>query len=241
LKRLISRPLVGYLRKWDKTASQRPDGYFAISETVKKRIKEYYGRESQVIYPPIDLKKFKLKDSQSKVVEKYFLVVGRLVPYKKVDLVVIAFNRLNWKLKIIGTGSELDRLRRIAKSNVEFLGYLTDERLLDYYQNCSAVIFPQEEDFGLVPLEAQACGKPVIAFAGGGGQETVIRGVTGEFFYPQTADSLIEVLVKLNVKKYLPENCYRQAQKFCLEEFIKIFKKMSLESQERYLSLKNFK
>lgn len=241
LKRLISKPLVSYLRRWDKIASQGPDEYFAISETVKRRIKNYYGRESQVIYPPLDITKFKLESEKLKVKsgERFFLVVGRLVSYKKVDLVVKALNTLGYQLKIIGTGSEAGRLKRIARDNIEFLGNLTDEELLSYYQRCSAVIFPQEEDFGLVPLEAQACGKPVIAFAKGGASETIIKGVTGEFFYSQTAEELIKVLKRFRPEKYLPERCCRQAQKFSLDKFLKIFKEGSLESREEYLSGNN--
>jgi len=148
------------------------------------------------------------------------------VKYKKVDLVVEAFNQLGWNLKIVGVGREMKALREKGKNNIEFLGQLTDEELIGYYQNCQAVIYPQEEDFGLVPLEAQACGKPVIAFSQGGALETVVKGKTGIFFDEQTAESLVravrdfgDVGLKIN-----PKNCRKQAEKFSKERFKKEFK-----------------
>lgn len=226
--KLLTKPVIVYLRAWDKIAAQRPDCYFAISLNVQKRIKKYYGRESEVVYPPVELSKFKIKNEKTKATiknEKFFLVVSRLVPYKRVDIAIEAFNRLGEHLKIVGTGSEMGRLRRMAERNVEFLGQLTDKELLSYYQNCQAVIFPQEEDFGLVPVEAQACGKPVIAFRGGGATETVIENKTGEFFYPQTSEALIKILKKFKTENYRKEDCRKNAEKFSEERFIKKFKK----------------
>jgi len=235
LIRIITYPLINYLQRWDKIAAQRPDEYLAISKTVQKRIKEYYARESVVVYPPVDTERFKdtnlpvgrqgLQSSK----DKYYLVVSRLVPYKKVDIVVQAFNRLGWNLKIIGVGSEMGKLKRMAKDNIEFLGQLTDNELVGYYQNCQAVIFPQEEDFGLVPLEVQACGKPVIAYRGGGAIETVVDGKTGLFFYPQTAEALIKAVHSskfiVHSSKFRPGDCRRQAEKFSEEKFLDNFKK----------------
>jgi len=122
-------------------------------------------------------------------------------------------------LKVIGVGSEMKRLKAMAKANIEFLGELTDEELVKYYQNCQAVIFPQEEDFGLVPLEAQACGRPVIAYRAGGVLESVVEGRTGEFFYPQTAEALVAKLQSFKVENYKPEDCRKQAEKFRKETF----------------------
>lgn len=226
--RLLTKPIVGYLKKWDKIAAQRPDEYLAISKTVQGRIKKYYDRESEVVYPPVDLLKFKKTKMQSGK-DEYFLVVSRLVPYKRVDIAIEAFNHLEWNLKIVGIGSEIEKLKKMAKDNVEFLGQLTDNELVSYYQNCQAVIFPQEEDFGLVPLEAQACGKPVIAYKGGGVTETVIDGQTGYFFYPQTSEAL-EKILRYGEKKILsegfrPDDCRVQAEKFGEERFAKEFKK----------------
>jgi len=220
LKFLVS-PVLNYLLNWDKVAAQRPDRYVAISENVRKRIKKYYYRDSDLIYPPVDLKKF-YPDKNKK--GDYFLVVSRLVPYKKVDLVVQAFNSLGLPLKIVGVGSQLGSLRRQANNNVEFLGQLTDKRLLSYYQNCRAVIFPTDEDFGLVPLEAQACGKPVIAFGAGGALETVKQGITGTFFYPQTAEALVKEIKKFKPEIYKSENCCQNAENFSQDNFKKNFK-----------------
>ena len=226
--KFFSSPLVAYLRHWDKIACQRPDVYLAISANVQKRIKEYYRRDSAVIYPPVDLEKWKTENRRQKT-ENYFLVVSRLVSYKRVDLVIEAFNQLGLPLKIVGKGIQEMMLKRMAKKNIEFLGQLTDEQLLSYYQNCQALIFPQEEDFGLVPLEAQACGKPVIAFGGGGALETIIEGKTGEFFYPQTSEALVKVIKSFKAARYQPEACRQQAEKFGKE----IFKKKVKEVVEK--------
>jgi glycosyltransferase involved in cell wall biosynthesis len=219
------RVLTPYLTKWDKVASQRPDYYLAISRNVQKRIKKYYHRDAEVIYPPVDLKKFKLSTINYQLTSNYFLVVSRLVPYKKIGIVVEAFNKLGWSLKIIGVGSQLNRLKKIAGPKIEFLGQLTDQELLRYYYSCQAVICLQEEDFGLVPLEAQACGKPVVSFKGGGALETIIEGKTGEFFYPQTPQALFKLLKRFRPQKYEPRDCRKNAAKFDQEVFIKKFKK----------------
>lgn len=248
-KRNLGEEMVDYLRRWDKVACQRPDAYIAISKTVQERIKKYYDRESEVIYPPVDTLSF--WSSRNEIPQlaglarnhdsgrtretlacqndgsentKYFLVVSRLVKYKKVDLAIKAFNELGWNLKIVGVGREMGNLRKIAKENIEFLGQLTDSKLLLYYQNCQAVIFPQEEDFGIVPLEAAACGKPVVAFWGGGATETIIEGVTGEFFYPQTVGELVKALSRFDLEKFDPSSCRKQAEEFGEEKFIKKFR-----------------
>jgi len=230
LKRFLNRLPVAYLRKWDKIAATRPDEYIAISKTVQSRIKKYYDRESEIIYPPVETGKFSIKSIEESVEnEKYFLIVSRLVKYKKIDLVVEAFNELGWKLKVVGSGKEIGHLRKRARKNIEFLGQLTDEELIGYYQNCQAVIYPQEEDFGLVPLEAQACGKPVIAFSAGGALETVVEGKTGSFFAEQTREPLLRVLRKfeeLGENYFKEENCRRQAEKFSKERFKKEFRNL---------------
>ena len=217
----LSRPFLKYLKSWDKVASCRPDFYFSISENVKKRIKKYYLKDSEIVYPPVDIDKFFIKDNK---VSDCFLVVSRLVNYKKVDLVIRVFNKLGWPLKIVGEGRQMTKLKALAKKNIEFLGRLTDNKLVGYYQNCRAVIFPQEEDFGLVPLEAQACGKSVLAFKGGGALETIIDGRTGTFFYPQTQRALVKALKKFKVKSFSPEACRRNAEIFSKDNFKKNFK-----------------
>lgn len=224
----LAKPIINYLRNWDQVAAQRPDFYLAISQNVRERIKKYYHRESVVIYPPVDTNKWQIATNKgkkgTKKVLEYFLVVSRLVAYKKIDLVIKAFNKLGLPLKIVGTGSQERRLKGMASSNIEFLGQLTDQELLGYYQNCRALIFPQDEDFGLVPLEVQACGKPVIALKAGGALETVVDGKTGTFFESPNITSLIKAVKKFKINNYRPEDCRQNAEKFSKVIFKKNFK-----------------
>jgi len=231
-KRLLMRYPIAYLRLWDKIAAERPDCYIAISETVRARIKNYYHRESEIIYPPVETEKFKIRNPKSEINTKYFLIVSRLVEYKKVDLVIETFNKLEWNLKIIGVGRKMRGLTRLRDSfgkakrkNIEFLGQLTDDKLLAYYQKCEAVIFPQEEDFGIVALEAMACGKPVIVYDKGGASETVIDGVTGFFFKEQTVEALAAKLQSFKAESFKQKDCRQQAEKFNKERFKQEFKK----------------
>lgn len=192
---------MNYLRSWDESSAKRVDYFAAISKNVQNRIKKHYGRESEVIYPPLAIDSFGiLKNSGN-----YFLIVSALVPYKRIDLAIEAFNQLGDRLLIVGEGPEKKRLTKIAEKNIEFLPWQRDENLKKYYYNCKALIFPGEEDFGIVPVEAQACGKPVIAFGRGGALETVIgaypgesslskQKLTGIFFKEQSINSLIEAV-----------------------------------------------
>ena len=221
VKKLLAKPFVSYWKKWDLIASSRPDEFIAISKTVAQRINHYYKRESGVIYPPIEISKFVIGKNTPK---GYFLVVSRLVPYKKIDLVVKAFNELNLPLVIVGSGNQFKKLKRLAHKNIQFTGLLTDDELLTYYQNCRALIFPQEEDFGIVPLEAQACGKPVIAFGCGGAVETVIANKTGIFFIEQTVVSLKEAVLGFKDKNYNIDDCRQNSLSFSKERFKKEFK-----------------
>ncbi|MEJ2347771.1 MAG: glycosyltransferase, partial [Patescibacteria group bacterium] len=194
LLHFLSRPAVNYLRNWEKVASQRPDQMVAISQEVRKRIKKYYNRKSEVIFPPVELERFKIDPKNNKR-KDFFLVVSRLVSfYKKVDLAISAFNDLGLPLYVVGTGGSEKRLKAMAKGNIKFLGHLTDAKLADYYKKCTALVFPQEEDFGIVALEAQAAGAPVIAYKKGGALDTVIEGKTGVFFDKQTKESLIKAV-----------------------------------------------
>ncbi len=229
--RFITRVLVAKLRIWDQIAAQRPDYFLAISQNVSQRIKKYYQRNAEVIYPPVS---FRVEPSfvqpASGVSDArfpaYFLIVSRLVPYKRVALAIRAFNKLGLSLKIIGKGVEEQRLRSLAKPNIEFLGQnLTDDELLSYYQNCRALIFPGEEDFGLVPVEAQLCGKPVIAFKSGGCLESVVDGRTGKFFYPQTEEALAKAVKSFREQDYKRDDCCQNAQKFSQMIFEEKFKK----------------
>ena len=215
--RFISKPAVAYLKKWDLIASSRPDKYIAISTEVKERIKKYYGQDSEIIFPPIqDLK----TESGS---GDYFLVVSRMVFYKRIDIAIKAFNKLNLPLKIVGSGSQLKGLKRLAKNNIEFLEDLTDDELSVYYKNCRALIFPGLEDFGLVMAEAQSFGKPVIAFRGGGAFDIIKEGITGELFSEQTEESLIKTMEIFINKSYNTTLCKENSLRFSFENFKKQF------------------
>jgi len=231
--RLFALPLVAYLRFWDKAAAQRPDKIIAISEEVRSRIKRYYKRDSKVIYPPLTLgSKYQVASIMNEKIHNtkyiipntgFYLIVSRLVPYKRIDIAIKAFNALGLTLKIVGTGSESNKLKRMAKSNIEFLGNLTDEELVKYYKKCVALVFPGKEDFGLTVLEAQSFGKPVIAYEAGGVRETVAKGKTGMFFYPQTEKALTEGIKKFQKSKFDPAECKQQAKKFAIKNFKKRF------------------
>lgn len=247
LARLAFRVSAGWLRKWDKMAAMRPDYYLAISERVKRRIKRYYQRDSEVIYPPVDLKQVKspsfakatkgrqksparhryaqgVAGGKVKSLENdYFLIVSRLVSYKRVDLAIEAFNHLGLPLKIVGVGNLEKSLKKKARKNITFLGQLTDKELVSYYHNCQALIMPQEEDFGLVALEAQAAGRPVITFKDSGAAEVILEGKTGESFARQNVDSLIKIVRNFKVLRYKPETCRQNAAKYGQEKFKKKF------------------
>lgn len=192
IKRLVPF-LLNPIRLWDRSAACRPDAIFANSEFVRRRIAKYYRRESTLIYPPVDGHRFatvpRLVSS-----ERYLLMVGRLIAYKRYDIVIEACNRLGLPLWIIGSGPEENRLRQLAGKTVKFLGRVNDADLPQYYAACRGFVFPQEEDFGIAAVEALAAGVPVIAYRGGGATEYLEAGVTGEFFEEQTADSVVAAL-----------------------------------------------
>lgn len=213
----LKRNVTHKMRIWDRLAADRVDYYFANSGYVGKRIKKYYGRESIVVYPPVDVDRFKI--APSKDVKDYFLFVSRLIGYKKCDLVIDAFNDLGLPLKIIGTGPDKPLLQKKAKKNIEFLGFLSDEEIKNYYSEAKAFIFPAEEDFGIVPVEAMASGRPVIAFNGGGAKETVIDGLTGTFFDEQTPQCLIDCVKKFDAEKYDSEKIRNHSLKFSADKF----------------------
>lgn len=185
------KPILNWLRSWDRRTSVRPRYYFSISQNVANRIKKYYNRESIVIHPPVDTKFF----IPQEIDEDYYLIVSALVPYKRIDIAIDAFNRLGLPLRIIGSGTEYKRLKNRARSNIKFLGWQPDDVVRDSYARCKALIFPGIEDFGITILEAQSCGRPVIAYRGGGALETVNPGIpTGIFFDKQTPGSLIDAV-----------------------------------------------
>ncbi|MBC7263830.1 MAG: glycosyltransferase [Chloroflexi bacterium] len=219
LKLLLPFVLRG-LRQWDRLAADRVDEFVAISEEVARRIAKYYRRPSQVIYPPVETARFKPSEERG----DYFLIISRLVPYKRIDLAVEAFNRLGLPLVVIGDGRDRAALERIAQPNIRFLGRVSDRETSEYLARCRAFIFPGEEDFGIAPLEAQAAGRPVIAYAGGGALETVQSGVTGTFFYPQTADALAEAVASFDETRYNPIEIRRNAENFDVSVFQQRFR-----------------
>lgn len=224
LRKIAIAHILKKLRMWDQTVCDRPDTIIANSQHVERRIKKYYHRDAQVIYPPVDISRFHL----SKKHENFFLIISTLTPYKRVDLAVQLFNKIGKKLVIIGDGPEREFLQNIAAENIQFLGYQSDEAAAEYLQNCRAMIFPGEEDFGITPIEAMACGKPVLAYGQGGVTESVIASVTGEFFRQPTVTSMEQGLAQLilNEKNYDPAACRRQAEKFSKEIFVEQIKKI---------------
>lgn len=219
MKLLFYAPLMKKLRKWDFIASDRPSYYVANSKTVQNRIKKYYKTDSDVIYPPVDLHRFNVSEKNS----GYFLIVSTLTPYKKIYLAVHLFNKVGRRLVIIGDGPQFKYLREIAGDNIDILGYKDDKTVKGYMENCRALIFPGEEDFGITPVEAMACGKPVLGFCKGGLTETVVPGKTGEFFFEPTVNSMEDGLARLlyNEKYYRPLTIRRHAGLFSKEVFEK--------------------
>jgi glycosyltransferase involved in cell wall biosynthesis len=225
LLRPFAKPVLSYLRHWDKIASQRPDYMIAISDEIKKRIKKYYGLDADVIYPPVEVDRFMQKKNNQRVSQgkDYFLLVSRLVPHKRVDLAIKSCNQLKAPLVIVGTGYQMRKLKSLAGPTIRFAGKLTDQDLVLYYQRCSALISPQEEDFGISIVEAQAAGKPVIAFNRGGATEIIRTGKTGIFFSSQTAGSLVNAIQKFENMRFNPKDCQNNAQRFSKERFSKQF------------------
>lgn len=209
--RLALRPLIEFLKRLDYRAAQRVDHFIAISTEIQQRIKTYYNRDSVVIYPPVQVKK-RFQPAASH--DDYFLSLGRIIPYKRIDLLVEACTRLNLPLKVGGTGRDLDRLKAMAGRTVEFLGYVPDEDLPDLFARAKAFVFPGYEDFGITPVQAQAAGRPVIAFKAGGSLDTVIEGQTGMFFEEQTVESLMDALQNFNADDYDPAVCRENALRF---------------------------
>ncbi len=208
--RPLARLALAALRRWDRAAGRRVGHLACISRHVADRIREAYGREARVIYPPVRTDLFRPDGPPGGT----FLCVSALAPYKRLDVAVDAFTRLHWPLTVIGAGPEEARLRRRAGPTVRFLGWQDDEALRTAYARCRAFVFPAEEEFGLAPLEAMAAGRPVIAFGRGALTETCVEGVTGLFFQEQTADALIDALRRFELSDWNPEKIRAHALRF---------------------------
>lgn len=217
IAKMIMAASTNYLRVWDVAAANRVDHFIANSGNVRRRIRKHYRREAEVIPPPVDVETFVPGGAAG----DYYLMLGQIIPYKRVDVAVEAFNRNGRRLVIIGEGSERERLKALAKPNVEFRGRLTTEEIHRLYAGCRGFVFPGEEDFGITPLEAQACGRPVIAFGKGGALETVRDGETGLFFAEQTAESLNAAVDRLEAGDHsiTPEKCRANALGFSNAKF----------------------
>jgi glycosyltransferase involved in cell wall biosynthesis len=223
VKKLIPFAM-NYIRLWDKVSADRVDVFIANSNFVARRIKKYYHKDSIVIHPPVDTANFSIRKPVSN--EKYFLMVGRLIAYKRHSVAIRAFNEMKLPLKIIGRGPELKRLQKIAGPTVEFLSRVDDEALKDYYAGCQAVIFPQEEDFGIVAIEALSCGKPLIAFKGGDIPEHMEEGKMGVFFDEQTVEKVKAAVEKFQTLQFDANYIRSKVLKFDREVFkekMKIF------------------
>ncbi len=232
LKSFFVRSIFHYIRTWDVVSSNRVNEYVANSKYIARRIKNCYNRESTVIYPPVDVERFSISDKK----DDYFITVSRLVPYKRTDLLINAFNELGLKLIVIGEGPHKKYLKSIAKKNIEFLGYIPSNELAEKLSKARAFLYSAEEDFGIVNVEAQAAGVPVIAYGRGGALETVIENETGLFFYRQDVDTVIET-VKLFLKKensFDPKIIRANAEKFPRSRFEKEFKEFVDKKWEEF-------
>jgi glycosyltransferase involved in cell wall biosynthesis len=234
LKGLLARGVLHYMRQWDLRTSNGVDEYVAISKFIERRIHKVYRRDSAIIYPPVKVQAFTLETKK----EAYYLTASRMVPYKRMDLIVEAFSRTpERKLIVIGDGPDLEKVRAKAGPNIQVLGFQPFEVLRDHMQHARAFVFAAEEDFGIAPVEAQACGTPVIAFGKGGSLETVVDGVTGVFFREQSVDSLLEAVVRFESSAFDPVRIRAHAEGFSEERFRLEFKEF-VESKLQSAGLK---
>lgn len=237
IRSAITRMMLHKLRLWDFKSSAGVDSFLANSHFIARRIKKVYRRESTVIHPPVDVENFEMELTK----EDYYFTASRMVPYKKIDLIVEAFaNMPNKKLVVIGDGPEYQKIKNKSKSNITLLGYQESDILKRYMQRAKAFVFAAEEDFGIIPVEAQACGTPVIAFGKGGALETV-KGLdssspTGVFFEEQSIASIINAITifESNYEMFLPINCRQNALEFSIESFKRKFKEFIDQEYKTY-------
>ena len=219
LKSWLARLILHYIRIWDTRTANGVDGFIANSKFIARRIKKVYGREAEVIYPPVDIENFTCCEEK----KDYYLTASRLVPYKRVKLIVEAFNEMpDKKLVVIGDGPEYENIKAIAKNNIELMGYQPTEVLKAKMQHAKAFVYAAEEDFGITPVEAQACGTPVIAYGKGGVTETTTKD-TGVFFKEQKAEAIHEAVKEFESRSFTPKKCRQNAEQFATEVFCKVF------------------
>lgn len=228
--RLVLPIFIRALKRWDLSTVNNVSKYIAISSCVKERINKFYDKDAEIIFPPVNTSKYKISNENG----DFFLIVSRLVSYKRIDLAVEAFNQTGEKLLIIGEGPDKIQLQKIAKDNIAFLGRLGDDEVADYMARCKAFIFPGEEDFGITPLEANACGRPVIAYRAGGALDTVIDGITGVFFNEQNSKSLIDGIRKASQLNFDKNKIREHTLKFDEEVFKKNFKQFVQDSYNEF-------
>jgi glycosyltransferase involved in cell wall biosynthesis len=221
LKGFYAKSVLDKIQKWDLSNSENVDYFIANSKHIAQRIKNTYNKDSVVIYPPVDVDFFSLEETK----EEYYLTASRMVAYKKTQLIVEAFNELpHLKLIVAGEGPELEKLQKIAKSNIEFVGYVENKKLRSLMQKAKAFVFAAEEDFGIIPVEAQACGTPVIALSKGGTLETVVDNDTGIFFDEQSSEKIKEAVINFGSKKFDPKIIREHAVLFSKKRFEKEIK-----------------
>ncbi len=230
LKGKLAKYFLHKIRMWDMSTVNRVDYYIANSHYIARRIKKVYGKESTVIYPPVDVEKFELCEQK----EEFYMTASRMVPYKKIDMIVEAFSKTDKKLVVIGTGPDMEKIKAKAGKNIELLGYQSDEVMINMMQKAKAFIFAAEEDFGITPVEAQACGTPVICLGKGGTKETVIDIVSGVHFMEQSVESLLEAVEKFenNIDSFEPKKIRENALRFSKERFEKEIKEFVEEKYE---------
>jgi glycosyltransferase involved in cell wall biosynthesis len=224
-RKIFARLLLNYVRTWDKAAADRPDFFIANSRSTQTKIEKYYRRESEVVYPPVDVNlEIRSPNGDRISTSDYFLIVSRLSPYKKVEVAIEAMNKLDLPLVVIGEGDRkyVKYLKSIAGQKTKFLGWKSDENVKKYFASCRAFLFPGEDDFGIAPVEAMSFGKPVIALRRGGATETIIEGETGEFFDEPMIEVLADAVRRFqeNEKSYDPVKIRAEAQKFSKEKFV---------------------
>lgn len=231
LKGLYAKYVLHKIRLWDVISSNRVDFFVANSKYIANRIRKIYNRDSTVIYPPVEVDKFDLVNKK----EDFYFTASRMVPYKKIELIVRAFNNMpNKRLIVSGDGPEYSKIQNIAKPNIKLLGFADKKELKWHLENAKAFVFAAEEDFGIIPVEAQACGTPVIGFGRGGILETVVDGKTGVLFKDQTEKAIVEATNHFETREFVPEEIRSHALSFSKDRFEKEFQYFVEEKHEQF-------